>query len=109
MLESYANNLEVIVNNRTKELEVEKQRSEDLLLRIFPKRVLEQLKQGVYVKAEQFDSVSVYFSDIVEFTPLAAKMTVYEVIDFLNDLFTFFDTIFSNFDVYKLATIGKFD
>lgn len=75
MLERYSTRLEEIVEIRTKELEQEKQRSEDLLLKILPKRISDQLKVGSYVRAEQFDNVSIYFSDIVDFT----KVTSYFV------------------------------
>lgn len=106
MLERYSNNLEEIVATRTKELEQEKQRSEDLLLKILPKRISDQLKVGSYVRAEEFDSVSIYFSDIVDFTKMASKMSIHEVVDFLSDLYSLFDTITESYNVYKIDTFG---
>lgn len=106
MLERYSNHLEEIVDTRTKELEEEKQRSEDLLLKILPKRISDQLKVGSYVRAEEFDSVSVYFSDIVDFTRMASTMSIHEVVDFLNDFYSLFDTIIEFFNVYKMDTFG---
>ena len=94
------------MDTRTKELEQEKQRSEDLLLKILPKRISDQLKVGSYVRAEEFDSVSIYFSDIVDFTKIASTMSIHEVVDFLSDLYTLFDTILESFNVYKIDTFG---
>ncbi|KAI8430456.1 hypothetical protein MSG28_000727 [Choristoneura fumiferana] len=106
MLEKYSNNLEDLIKERTEQLDMEKKKTEQLLNRMLPGSVAERLILGLRVEPEEFEEVSIYFSDIVGFTALAARATPVQVVDLLNDLYTVFDAAIEQYSVYKVETIG---
>lgn len=66
------------------------------------RQVAERLKLGQPVEPETFDCVTLFFSDVVSFTTLASRCTPLQVVNLLNDLYTTFDAIIDNHDVYKV-------
>lgn len=71
----YAMNL----SQKAKELKKEKRKSDTLLYQMLPLSVATQLKQTLKVPAEYYESVTIYFSDIVGFTEIAAECSPLEV------------------------------
>ncbi|XP_065363911.1 uncharacterized protein LOC135957121 [Calliphora vicina] len=106
MLEKYSNNLEELIRERTEQLDIERKKTEQLLNRMLPSSVAEKLKMGLAVEPEEFSDVTIYFSDIVGFTTIAAHCTPVQVVDLLNDLYTIFDATINAYNVYKVETIG---
>ena len=73
---------------------------------MIPQAVAEELKNGKMVNAEEFDGVTIFFSDIVGFTTLAGDSSPMQIVELLNNLYTEFDEVLDHFDVYKVETIG---
>lgn len=73
---------------------------------MIPPAVAEELKQGKTVGAETFSGATIFFSDIVGFTDLAGSSSPMEIVNLLNKLYTAFDEVLDQFDVYKVETIG---
>ena len=99
--------LEKTVKERTKELEAEKNRSENLLLNILPKEIAKELTaHPEKTIAKEYPNVTVLFTDIVGFTKISGEMTAEEVVTMLNKMFTMFDERAQREGIEKIKTIG---
>ena len=88
------------------ELDEERSESERLLLNILPAAIAQRLKTEPGIIADRFDSVSVLFSDIVGFTPLSETLSPQQMVEWLNEVYSVFDTLVQHHDVEKIRTIG---
>lgn len=84
----------------------EKQRSEELLLNILPFTIAEELKKNGVAEARQYESVSVLFTDFVNFTKIAETMSPQQLVCDLDYCFKKFDTIIQRNGLEKIKTIG---
>jgi adenylate cyclase len=87
-------------------LHVEQGKSERLLLNILPKEIAEALKRESHTIANQYDQVSVLFADIVNFTPMSALLTPVGLVELLNEVFSYFDSLVEKYGLEKIKTIG---
>lgn len=99
-------NLEEKVQERTAELNVEKAKSEKLLLNILPEYVADELKMNGKSRARKFDEAAVLFSDFVNFTTVAETMDPEELVAALSNYYEAFDQVVGRLGVEKIKTVG---
>jgi len=80
--------------------------SDDLLHNILPEEIARRLKSDKKMIADDYDSASVLFADMVNFTPMSAAMTPPQLIDLLNDVFGAFDGFVEGLGLEKIRTVG---
>lgn len=87
-------------------IEVEKERSETLLLNILPAAVADELKEKGTAQARMYDEVTVLFTDFKDFTIIAEKMNAQELVAEIHYCFKKFDEIITKYGIEKIKTIG---
>ncbi|MGI6655980.1 MAG: adenylate/guanylate cyclase domain-containing protein [Desulfobulbus sp.] len=91
---------------KNRQLSLEKQKSEALLLNILPARVALELMETGTCTPQCFPEVAVCFIDIAHFTSIAAALPPESLIGELNELFTAFDRIVEANHCERMKTIG---
>ncbi len=87
-------------------LTLEQEKSEALLLNIFPKEIAEILKNENRLVADAFPNASILFADLVGFTALSDQLTPIEMVQLLNEIYSHLDTMVEKYDLEKIKTIG---
>ena len=88
------------------DLEREKQKAKDVLHKIFPASVVEQLENGVTTIYDYYPSITILFSDMVGFTTLSKGMDARELVTFIDSMFQQIDQLCIKHGVEKIKTIG---
>lgn len=94
------------VQEAQKALAVEKQRAEDLILNILPAAIARELATSGHVVPRHHPSVTVMFTDFVNFTRSAGQLSPRMLVDDLDHYFSEFDAIVRRHGLEKLKTIG---
>ena len=93
-------------NSALAQVRVEQEKSENLLLNILPKEIAPPLKDNPGTIADSYESASILFADIVNFTPWTAELSPDEMVEMLNEIFSYFDSLLERYGVEKIRTIG---
>lgn len=98
--------LETLVQERTQELEEEKQKSEELLLNILPAGLAEELKEFGFAKARRHEMVTVMFSDFKGFSRISEQLDPETLVAEIDFCFRAFDHIVEKYKLEKIKTVG---
>ena len=84
----------------------EREKSDHLLLSIFPEAIAAKLRNSHQSVADSFDNVTIVFADIVGFTQYASTMNANELVAMLDEIFSEFDALVDKYGIEKIKTIG---
>lgn len=107
ILENYKRELEITVDERTKELRIANEKAEHLLLNILPAPIARELTEHPdKTISQKIPNATILFTDIVGFTKMSSEMTAEQTVSMLNKLVTLFDKRAKAEGIEKIKTIG---
>jgi class 3 adenylate cyclase len=95
-----------LIEKQKSEIEIEKEKSDTLLLNILPAQTAYELKEKGATEPRFYEVVSVIFTDFKGFTQISEKLTPQQIIAELNFCFQKFDEIIEKHHLEKIKTIG---
>lgn len=84
----------------------ERKKSDQLLLNILPTSIADRLKRKEHPIADNFQSASILFVDIANFTTFSETRDPKDTVNVLNTIFTEFDHLAEQYGLEKIKTIG---
>ena len=96
----------LLITVQEKELKHQHELTNKLLHSMLPPHVASQIMAGKTVKPEHYDSVSIFFSDIVGFTDISKAVKPTEIVTMLNSMYLLMDSIATDYGIVKIETIG---
>ncbi len=87
-------------------LDIERAKSEKLLVNVLPAPIADRLKAQPGTIADTCPALSVLFADIVGFTPLSARLSPTATVELLNAVFSRFDELARQHGIEKIKTVG---
>ena len=89
-----------------KQIKIEQEKSDKLLLNILPESIAKRLKNGESLIADDFEDSTVLFADLAGFTKLSSTISATDVVMQLNSIFSLFDGLIVKYSLEKIKTIG---
>ncbi|CAI5449102.1 unnamed protein product [Caenorhabditis angaria] len=106
MIDEYSANLEQIVAERTRELEQDMSKTENLLYQLLPKSIADSIRDGRTVHPEQHSSVTLLVVDICQFTKFCEAFIPVHILETLQELYSSFDFIVQKNKAFKVENVG---
>ena len=107
MMAKYQRELEITVDERTRDLKVANEKAERLLLNILPEPVAKELTEHPdKTISQKYPNATVLFTDIVGFTKMSSGMSAEETVKMLNGMTSLFDERAGREGIEKIKTIG---
>jgi class 3 adenylate cyclase len=107
MMAKYQRELEITVDERTRDLKVANEKAERLLLNILPEPVAKELTEHPdKTISQKYPNATVLFTDIVGFTKMSSGMSAEETVKMLNGMTSLFDERAEREGIEKIKTIG---
>jgi class 3 adenylate cyclase len=94
------------LRQKSKNLEEEKLKNENLLYSILPKEIVKELKLHGNIEPRYFERTTILFTDFCGFADLSADYSPEMLLTELNEIFHKFDTIIEKYGLEKLKTVG---
>ena len=98
--------LEEKIVMRTLELQKEQLNTKQLLYNILPVEIANELSETGTASSAWHESVTILFTDFIDFTQVASHMSADEIVTELSEIFAAFDDITDACGVEKIKTIG---
>ncbi|CAL8079613.1 unnamed protein product [Calicophoron daubneyi] len=91
-----------------KNLDKVRKKTDELLYQCIPKGVARKLSNGVPAMEtiQTYDSVSICFTKVVNFSAKCTVVPVEKIIGLLNKMYTLYDALTESHKVYKVETVG---
>jgi class 3 adenylate cyclase len=94
------------VQDQSLELASANEQNQALLLNVLPNSIAERLKAGETLIADEHESATILFADIVGFTKLSSEYPAIQIVEMLNWIFSIFDDLSEQYGLEKIKTIG---
>jgi class 3 adenylate cyclase len=94
------------INKNNRLLELEKKKTDALLLNILPAQVAEELKESGKSHPTLYTDTTIIFTDFKDFSQFSELFTPEELINELDNCFEKFDEIITSNNLEKIKTIG---
>ena len=102
----YKHQINKKLKERTRELEEERIKSNQLLHNILPSKIVRELKETGVIKPREYPMITILFTDFQGFTEISSRLHPHELVSELNDIFKKFDSIIESHGLEKLKTMG---